>query len=304
MSGTDDLGRPVSYLALAEGTAVLGSDGEEVGHVAHVLADEEQDIFDGIVIAHAPGPPHLCRRRADRGDPRERRDADDHRGGGGGAARAQREPRRDAGRPFRAGRLPRWATSCAARGTCSPATTEGRPMKAIVWHGPERMAIEERPEPRDPGAGRADRPPRGGRHLRLGGRGLPRAHGQPHAPAGHGPRVRGRRRRGRRRAPAPGTGARVAVNPLAGCGHCRLCRAGQENLCPRRTLIGVHHDGAFADLVTRAGGQRARAARRRARARRRAGRAAGQRRARGAPRAGRRAGVAQRSCSAPARSGS
>ena len=55
MSGTDDLGGPVSYLALAEGTAVLGSDGEEVGHVAHVLADEEQDIFDGIVIAHGLG---------------------------------------------------------------------------------------------------------------------------------------------------------------------------------------------------------------------------------------------------------
>jgi hypothetical protein len=55
MSGSKDLGPPVSYLALEEGTAVLGSDGEEVGHVAHVLADEEQDIFDGIVIAHGVG---------------------------------------------------------------------------------------------------------------------------------------------------------------------------------------------------------------------------------------------------------
>ena len=55
MSGTDDLGRPVSYLALAEGTAVLGSDGDEVGHVAHVLADDDEDIFDGIVIAHSLG---------------------------------------------------------------------------------------------------------------------------------------------------------------------------------------------------------------------------------------------------------
>ena len=55
MSGNDDLGRPVSYLALEEGTAVVGSDGEEVGQVAHVLADEEQDIFDGIVIAHGLG---------------------------------------------------------------------------------------------------------------------------------------------------------------------------------------------------------------------------------------------------------
>jgi hypothetical protein len=55
MSGSDDLGPPVSYLALQEGTAVLGADGEEVGQVAHVLADEEQDIFDGIVIAHGLG---------------------------------------------------------------------------------------------------------------------------------------------------------------------------------------------------------------------------------------------------------
>jgi hypothetical protein len=55
MSGTDDLGRPVSYVALAEGTPVFGADGDEVGHVAHVLADEEQDIFDGIVIAHGIG---------------------------------------------------------------------------------------------------------------------------------------------------------------------------------------------------------------------------------------------------------
>ena len=44
-------------------------------------------------------------------------------------------------------------------------------------------------------------------------------------------------------------GARVAVNPLSGCGHCRLCRAGHANLCRDRKLIGVHSDGAFADLV-------------------------------------------------------
>ena len=55
MSGTDDLGAPVSYLALEEGTAVVSADGEEVGQVAHVLADEETDIFDGIVISHGLG---------------------------------------------------------------------------------------------------------------------------------------------------------------------------------------------------------------------------------------------------------
>jgi PRC-barrel domain len=50
-----DLGNPISYVVLETGTPVLGSDGEEVGHVAHVLADEEEDVFDGIVIARGFG---------------------------------------------------------------------------------------------------------------------------------------------------------------------------------------------------------------------------------------------------------
>ena len=55
MSGSGNLGEPISYLVLEEGTPVFAADGEEVGHVAHVLADEEQDVFDGIVIAHGLG---------------------------------------------------------------------------------------------------------------------------------------------------------------------------------------------------------------------------------------------------------
>ena len=55
MSGTDDLGAPVSYLTLEQGTAVLSADGDELGDVAHVLADEENDIFDGIVISQGLG---------------------------------------------------------------------------------------------------------------------------------------------------------------------------------------------------------------------------------------------------------
>jgi PRC-barrel domain len=53
MSG--DLGNPISYMALADGTPVFASDGDEVGHVAHVLADADEDVFDGIVIAHGLG---------------------------------------------------------------------------------------------------------------------------------------------------------------------------------------------------------------------------------------------------------
>src|SRR4051812_36737029 len=44
-------------------------------------------------------------------------------------------------------------------------------------------------------------------------------------------------------------GARVAVNPLSGCGHCALCMAGHSNVCRDRVLVGVHAPGAFADLV-------------------------------------------------------
>ena len=45
-----DLGQPSSYLALAEGTPVFASDGAQIGAVAHVLAAEDEDIFEGIVI--------------------------------------------------------------------------------------------------------------------------------------------------------------------------------------------------------------------------------------------------------------
>jgi uncharacterized protein YrrD len=51
-----DLGQPSSYLALAEGTPVYSSDGEHVGTVTHVLAVEEEDVFDGIVIDERLGP--------------------------------------------------------------------------------------------------------------------------------------------------------------------------------------------------------------------------------------------------------
>jgi len=53
---TEDRGAPVSYLTLARGTPVFASDGTRVGTVAHVLADADADIFDGIVIDIRPGP--------------------------------------------------------------------------------------------------------------------------------------------------------------------------------------------------------------------------------------------------------
>jgi hypothetical protein len=52
----DDLGAPGSYLTLGPGVPVYSSDGERLGEVEHVLAEPEEDIFDGIVFDASPMP--------------------------------------------------------------------------------------------------------------------------------------------------------------------------------------------------------------------------------------------------------
>ena len=52
----DDLGDPTSYLTLPEGVPVYAADGTEVGKVEHVLAADDADIFDGLVIDTRLGP--------------------------------------------------------------------------------------------------------------------------------------------------------------------------------------------------------------------------------------------------------
>jgi uncharacterized protein YrrD len=54
-----DLGSRVAYLVLSPGTPVYSSDDQEIGKVAHVLAAEDEDVFDGIVIGeHSLGKEH------------------------------------------------------------------------------------------------------------------------------------------------------------------------------------------------------------------------------------------------------
>lgn len=53
--GVVDLGDRVSYEVLAQGTPVYSSDDVQVGTVAHVLAAEHEDIFEGIVVAEHHG---------------------------------------------------------------------------------------------------------------------------------------------------------------------------------------------------------------------------------------------------------
>jgi hypothetical protein len=45
-----DLGPPTAYTPLQAGTAVYDRDGDRIGVVEYVLADEAQDIFHGLVI--------------------------------------------------------------------------------------------------------------------------------------------------------------------------------------------------------------------------------------------------------------
>nr|WP_284285514.1 zinc-binding dehydrogenase [Alicyclobacillus fastidiosus] len=41
----------------------------------------------------------------------------------------------------------------------------------------------------------------------------------------------------------------VVVNPLISCGHCKMCKRGDQQNCSRRSIIGIHHPGAFAEYI-------------------------------------------------------
>lgn len=42
----------------------------------------------------------------------------------------------------------------------------------------------------------------------------------------------------------------VVLHPVAPCGGCELCRSGNEQLCPRGQVLGIHRPGGLADVVT------------------------------------------------------
>ena len=52
----DDLGPPIAYTVLAEGTPVYDRNGERIGVVDHVLADMQLDIFEGVIVHTLPLP--------------------------------------------------------------------------------------------------------------------------------------------------------------------------------------------------------------------------------------------------------
>lgn len=111
-------------------------------------------------------------------------------------------------------------------------------MKALVYHGPRNLSVEERPDP-----------PLGPHDVRLAVKACGICGSELHAileaqerrrpgiVMGHefagevievGPQVAACR-----------VGDRVAVQPLTHCGRCDLCRGGRPNACPNRTLYGM-----------------------------------------------------------------
>src|SRR5262245_59478720 len=50
-----DDGTPISYLVLAAGTPVRSADGVELGRVRSVLAVDDEDVFDGLIITTPRG---------------------------------------------------------------------------------------------------------------------------------------------------------------------------------------------------------------------------------------------------------
>ena len=121
-------------------------------------------------------------------------------------------------------------------------------MKGIVWHGPEKMSVEEVPEPSvEPGSVKVRPTATGicgseieGYLGRMGNRTPPLVMG--HEFAGTVTEV------------GDGVdgdliGRLVAVNPLYGDGTCRLCRAGYTNLCRDRHLVGIHSSGGFGEYT-------------------------------------------------------
>ena len=119
--------------------------------------------------------------------------------------------------------------------------------RALVYHGPEDLRVEER-NGRAPGPGEVA--------LRVAacgicGTDLRIAHGRHRAYPDGTVRVPGHEVAGTLSALGEGVeleeGQGVFVAPNIGCGRCRQCRAGRVNLCERPQAIGITRDGGFSE---------------------------------------------------------
>ncbi len=112
-------------------------------------------------------------------------------------------------------------------------------MRALVWHGGDRLSLDDLLEPE-----RAD----GQVLFDVGLAGICgsdlhpyRGHSGPRRP----PLVLGHEAVGT----VAGRPGRFALFPLVACGVCRACSRGEQQLCEHRGLVGLDRQGVFADRV-------------------------------------------------------
>jgi threonine dehydrogenase-like Zn-dependent dehydrogenase len=125
-------------------------------------------------------------------------------------------------------------------------------MRAVVTSAPHRAELAERAEPGAPGPGQVlVRPQAVGIcgsdfHYFLGEMGEQAEY----------PRVQGHEVGAVVEAVGPdcsrglSAGDSVALHPLSHCGHCYPCRVGRTNVCDNFSLIGIHEDGGFQELLS------------------------------------------------------
>ena len=120
-------------------------------------------------------------------------------------------------------------------------------MKALVYTQPGEMQLQDRPLP-EPAPGEV--------LLKIEAVGI--CGSDMHAWHGHDPRrlpglVLGHEFVGRiEHSAAPGfeAGVRYTGNPLIVCGSCEYCAQGRNNLCAKRTMVGMTRPGAFAEYMS------------------------------------------------------
>ena len=134
-------------------------------------------------------------------------------------------------------------------------------MQALRFHAARDLRVEEVAEPSSPGAGevlvRVATCGICGTDLHEYVAGPIVTAVEPHPLTGaQNPQILGHEFAGDVVATGPGVtsvaeGDRVAIMPLAYCGHCAYCRRGLQHLCATMACVGLSHDwGGMAELAT------------------------------------------------------
>lgn len=116
-------------------------------------------------------------------------------------------------------------------------------MKAIVYEGPNTIAVKDVPMPKVPEGWALVKVSHAGicgTDLNIYGGGHPRA---------KAPLIIGHEFSGEMAEDAPGLpkGTRVTVYPLLSCGHCEPCQTGNTHVCNTLGLLGIDCDGGMAE---------------------------------------------------------